>query len=105
MPGYLLQQGATVLCSHGGQAQPTTTSPRVKMGGEQVVTQSSSYSISGCPLPTNAGGPCATAQWTTVATRVKAGGMSVVLQDSQATCTPTGVPLNIVVTQTRVKGQ
>jgi hypothetical protein len=28
----------------------------------------------------------------------------VLLKDSQATCTPTGTGLNVVVTQTRVKG-
>lgn len=105
MPGYLLHQGATVMCTHSGQAQPMTTNPRVKVGGQQVVTQSSMYSISGCSLPTNAGGPCVTAQWMTTATRVKVGGMPVILKDSQATCTPTGVPLNIIVTQMRVKGQ
>lgn len=105
MPGYIVQQGATVLCSHGGQAQPVITSPRVKVDGQQVAVQSSQYSISGCPYPPNSGGPCVTAQWTSVATRVKAGGEPVVLLDSQATCTPTGVPLNIAVTQMRVKGQ
>jgi hypothetical protein len=36
--------------------------------------------------------------------RVLAGGMPVLLQDSQAICTPTGTPLNIILTQMRVKG-
>jgi hypothetical protein len=35
---------------------------------------------------------------------VKANGMAVLLQSSQALCTPTGTPLAIVRTQTRVKG-
>ena len=29
MPGFLLHVGATVLCAHGGQAQPTVPNPRV----------------------------------------------------------------------------
>ena len=29
MPGPLLHLGATVLCSHGGQATPTAPNPRV----------------------------------------------------------------------------
>ena len=29
MPGFLLHLGATVMCVHGGQAQPTAVSPRV----------------------------------------------------------------------------
>jgi hypothetical protein len=48
--------------------------------------------------------PCVTAQWVSAATRVRAGGQPVLLQDSQAVCNPNGTPLNIVVTQVRVKG-
>jgi hypothetical protein len=36
--------------------------------------------------------------------RVKSMGMPLLLQDSQAVCTPTGTPLMIGTTQTRVKG-
>ena len=32
MAGMLLHQGATVMCVHGGQAQPTSPNPRVKVG-------------------------------------------------------------------------
>ena len=39
MPGYLLHVGATVICAHGGQAQPTLPNPRVKVMGQPVVTQ------------------------------------------------------------------
>ncbi len=106
MPGYLLHMGATVLCAHGGQAQPTATNPRVKVGGQPVVTQSAPYTVAGCalPPPPAGNGPCATAQWVTAALRVTAGGTPVLLQDSQAICAPTGTPLNVVVTQVRVKG-
>lgn len=107
MPGYLLHSGATVLCLHAGQAQPTMTSPRVKVGGQPVVTQPAPYTISGCalPPPPAANGPCVIAQWVSAATRVKTMGQPVLLQDSQAVCTPTGTGLNIVMTQVRVKGQ
>lgn len=104
MPGFLLHQGATVLCAHAGQAQPTVPNPRVKVSSQPIVTQAAPYVIAGCTLPTNAGGPCVTAQWITAALRVTAGGTPVLLQDSQAICTPTGTPLNVVVTQVRVKG-
>ena len=106
MPGFLLHQGATVLCAHAGQAQPTVPNPRVKVGGQPVVTQPNPYVVTGCtlPPPPAANGPCVTAQWVTAATRVRAGGIPVLLQDSQAICAPTGTPLNIVVTQLRVKG-
>lgn len=105
MPGYILHQGATVLCMHAGQAQPAAPNPRVKVGGQSIVTQPTVYTVSGCtlPPPTAANGPCVTAQWVTAATRVRVGGIPVLLQDSQAICTPTGTGLNVIVTQVRVK--
>jgi hypothetical protein len=107
MPGFLLHMGATVLCAHAGQAQPTVTNPRVKVGGQPVVTLPTVYSIAGCtmPPPSAGNGPCVTAQFTMGATRVRAGGQPVLLQDGQAICTPTGTPLNIVLTQLRVKAK
>lgn len=107
MPGYLLDAGATVLCLHAGQAQPTVVNPRVKAGGQPVVTQPGLYTVAGCtlPPPPAANGPCVTAQWVTAALRVKVGGQPVLLQDSQSIYTPTGTGLNIVMTQMRVKGQ
>jgi hypothetical protein len=104
MSGFLVHQGATVLCLHGGTAQPVVVNPRVKVSGQQIVTQTSTYTIAGCSLASSSGPFCASATWTTGATRVKAGGVPVVLQDSQATCVATGTGLNIAVTQTRVKG-
>lgn len=104
MSGYLLHQGATVQCLHAGQAQPTVTSQKVKVGGQQIVTQSGSYTVSACSLKPQGGGPCVTATWTSAATRVKSNGTAVVLKDSQATCTPPSTGLNVVSTQTRVKG-
>ena len=104
--GFLLHQGATVLCAHGGQAQPTVPNTRVIVGGQPIVTEDAPYVVAGCalPPPPAANGPCVTAQWVTAALRITAGGVLVLLQDSQAICAPTGTPLNIVVTQTRVKG-
>jgi|SRR5689334_20341769 len=102
MPGFLLDVSATVMCTHAGQAQPTAANPRVKVGGQPVVTQSSTYTVV-CTLQPPAI-PCVTAQWVMAATRVKAGGTPVLLQDSQAICTPTGAGLNIASAQTRVKG-
>ncbi len=106
MPGMLLHQGATVLCMHAGQAQPTVPNPRVKVGGQPVVTQSAPYTVAGCPFTTPAAVPlpCVTAQWVTGALRVRAGGVPVLLQDSQAVCVPNGTGVNILITQVRVKG-
>lgn len=106
MPGFVLHVGATVLCMHAGQAQPVVSNPRVRVGGQPIVTQPNPYTVAGCtlPPPPAANGPCVTAQWITAATRVRAGGVPVLLQDSQAVCAPTGTGLNTVVTQVRARG-
>lgn len=107
MPGTLLHVGATVLCAHGGQGQPTQLNLRVKVAGQAIVTQLAPYAVAGCsnPSPPVNTGPCITAQWLTGATRVKSLGQPVLLQDSRSLCAPTGTPLSVVVTQLRVKGQ
>lgn len=105
MPGFLLHVGATVMCAHAGQAQPTAPNPRVRVSGQPVVTQVAPYTIAGCPFNVSgAPSPCVTATWVTAALRVRAGGQPVLLQDSQAICAPNGTPLTIVATQPRVKG-
>jgi hypothetical protein len=101
MPGFLLHVGATVLCSHTGQATPTVPNPRVTVSGQPTVTLSSPYVVAGCILPPQAGGPCVTAQWITGATRVTSNGQPLLVQAGQAICAPTGTPLVVVVTQTR----
>lgn len=106
MPGTLLHVGATVMCAHGGQAQPTVPNPRVSVMGQPIVTMPAPYVVAGCalPPPPAANGPCVTAQWVTAATRVTSNGQPVLLLDSQAICAPTGTLLLIVATQTRVTG-
>jgi len=106
MPGFLLHQGATVLCMHAGQAQPTVPNPRVMVNGMPTVAITGPYVVAGCalPPPPAANGPCVTAQFTTAATRITSNGQPLLLLDSQAICVPTGTPLMIVMTQTRVTG-
>jgi hypothetical protein len=96
MPGYLLHVGATVMCANN---------PRVTVSGQPTVVQSSTYSIGACPFMNGPQpSPCITAQWTVAATRITSQGQPLLLQDSQAFCAPNGTPVNIVVTQVRVKG-
>lgn len=104
MPGFLVHLGASVICSHGAPAQPTSVVPRVLVGGQPIVTMPIPYAISGCP---QAGVPapfCATGQWTLTATRVFAQAQPVVLFDSQSACVATGLPMRVVTTQVRVSG-
>jgi hypothetical protein len=106
MPGFLVHVGATVLCSHAGQALPTAPNPRVLVSGQPTVTITAPYTVAGCamPPPPAGNGPCVTAQWLMGSTRVLSNGQPLVLFDSLAICVPTGTPLMIVVTQTRVVG-
>jgi len=106
VPGFLLHVGATVLCAHGGQAQPTVPNPRVTVTGQPTVTMTAPYVVAGCafPPPPAGNGPCVTAQWVTAATRVTSNGQPLLVLDSQAICVPTGTPLLILVTQTRATG-
>ena len=104
MPGFLLHVGATVMCAHGGQAQPTVPNPRVSVLGQPTVLQTAPYAVAGCamPPPTAGNGPCVTAQWTTGSVRVTSNGQPMLLLSSVAVCAPTGTPLMVTVTQTRV---
>jgi hypothetical protein len=105
MPGPLLHLGATVMCSHGGQAMPSAPNPRVLVSGQPVATMAAPYMVAGCAfVPPGGNGPCVMAQWVVAATRVFVTGQPVVLLDSQAICAPTGTPLLPVMAQTRVIG-
>ncbi len=107
---YLLHMGATVMCSHGGSATPTSVSARVRVDGQPAVAISASWSVAGCPFatPEPAPKPCATIQFTVPATRVRIEGEPAVLSSASGICTgPLGVQgsPNVTTQQFRVKGQ
>ena len=106
MPGFLLHVGAQVKCLHAGQATPTAPNPSVTVSGQPTVTIAAPYVVAGCilPPPPSGNGPCVTAQWVTAATRITSNGQPLLLLDSQAICAPSGTPLLILATQTRVTG-
>ena len=104
MPAPILHLGATVLCSHAGQATPMAPFPRVMLSSQPVATLSSLYAVAGCVLPPSAGGPCVSGQWVVGAVRVLAGGMPVLLMTGSSVCAPTGTPLVPVAAQTLVLG-
>ncbi|SEB38757.1 hypothetical protein [Terriglobus roseus] len=102
MPGPLVQVGATVLCSHGGQAMPTAPNPRVMLGGAPSCLIAAPWVVAGCPLAPPPLLPCLTGQWVTGTTRVLSVGQPLVVATGQAVCVPNGTPLMPVVTQVRV---
>jgi hypothetical protein len=102
MPAPILHLGATVLCSHAGQATPLAPFPRVTLSGQPAVTLASPYAIAACALTGTTNPPCVTGQWTAGAVRVLAGGAPVATLAGQSVCTPTGTPMMPVVAQLRV---
>ncbi|MEK1888230.1 MAG: hypothetical protein AAAB35_11795 [Phyllobacterium sp.] len=102
MPVPILHLGATVLCSHAGQATPLSPFPRVFLSGQPAVTIASPYAIAGCTLASVPSPPCVTGQWLVGAVRVMAGGVPVATMAGASTCIPTGAPMMPVVAQTRV---
>ena len=107
-----LMPGLSASPGRDGHVQPCRpghadrTQSTVMVSSQPIVTQTTTYTVAGCPFTTPAGAPlpCVTAQWVMGAMRVKAGGMPVLLQDSQAITVPNGVPLTVSVTQVHVKG-
>jgi hypothetical protein len=102
MPAPVLHLGATVLCSHAGQAAPMAPFPRVTVSGQPVVTLASPYLVAGCALTGSPAPPCVTGQFVAGATRVLAGGVPLATLIGSSVCTPTGTPLLPVAAQTRV---
>lgn len=101
MPAPILHLGATVLCSHAGQATPLTPFPRVLVSSQPVVTLTSPYAVAACALTGTSAPPCVTAQWVVGAVRVLAGGAPLVTMAGSSVCVPTGTPLLPVVSQVR----
>jgi hypothetical protein len=83
---------------------PTVPNPRVTVSGQPTVLLTAPYVVAGCvlPPPPAANGPCVTAQFITGTVRVTSNGQPLLVISSQAICAPTGTPLIIVATQTRV---
>jgi hypothetical protein len=104
MPGFLVQQGSTVMCTHGGQATPLVPNPSVLLLGMPSCLLPEPWVVAGCAGNPPAGiPPCVTAQWLTGSTRVTSFGQPLLVQTSTAICVPNGLPLlPVILTQLRV---
>src|SRR5262245_49396489 len=105
MPGYVVDQAATITCLHQGTCTPLSASPRVRVGGSPALLKTSSLAVAGCtlPPPPPANGPDVSGNWLTAAVRVRSGGVPLLLADAQAVCAPSGFGVLIQTTQVRVK--
>src|SRR6185295_17706563 len=102
MPAPILHLGATVLCTHAGQATPLAPFPRVLLSGQPAVTIASPYVVAGCALTGTPNPPCVTGQWLSGAVRVLAGGVPVATMAGASVCLAPGTPMLPVSAQPRV---
>ncbi|GAC1499088.1 MAG: hypothetical protein NVS1B2_22600 [Vulcanimicrobiaceae bacterium] len=102
MPGYIVHQGATVLCSHAGLATPTALSPAVTVMGMPVVLQTGPYAVAGCTLAAIPSPPCVTGTFVVGSTAVTSYGQPVIVSLGTSICAPTLTPLLVLATQTLV---
>src|SRR5688572_15813648 len=100
MAAPVLHLGATVLCTHAGQATPVSPFPRVLLSGQPAVTIASPYAVAGCALTGTPNPPCVTGQWMVGAVRAVAGGAPLAIMTGSSTCIPTGTPMMPVTAQT-----
>jgi len=91
VPGFLIQQGATVMCAHGGQAMPTVPSQAVALDGMPASAIPYPWTVVGCPGVGPPVPPCVTSY-----------GQPLVIMGGTAVCAPAGTPLLPIVTQVRV---
>ena len=97
--GEVLTQGAVILCTHAGQAQPTIPLARVRLSGQPAVGAATPYVVTGC-IQTP---PCVTAFWTSSAQRVRSVDVPLVLADSAGLCVPNGTDIVVAaLAQSRV---
>ncbi|MGE2722340.1 hypothetical protein [Mycolicibacterium celeriflavum] len=101
MGGFTVHDGATVRCTHGGQAEPNVTSERVRLAGQPAVLLPPPWTVRNCTPPS--GPSCVTATWITGSVRVRSSGAPLVVDGGSSRCAPTGVSLRVITTQSRVR--
>ena len=112
--GFVLHEGAQLLCAHGGQVDFETSDTHVKVDGHAVLTMNDAdtFEVSDCPfhmlyLLVLRAQPCVTVRWVP-SMRVRASGYPVIMQSSIGICQSEeqisqGAPI-VVMSQIRVKG-
>lgn len=102
MAGFLLHQGAVVMCLHGGQAMPSAPNPSVTLTGMPTATIAVPYTVAGCPGIPPLTPPCVIGQWVLGTLRVTSFGQPLVVQSGVALTAPGAATLLPVTMQMRV---
>jgi hypothetical protein len=109
MAAYLLHQGITITCPHGGSATVTPTNQRVKVGGQPVLVATDVTVVAGCTFTVaSAPSPCLQVRWQQPAKKLTLAGKPALLSSSLPLCTnAAGAPQGKATVsgyQTRVAG-
>ncbi|GAA0712538.1 hypothetical protein Drose_13555 [Dactylosporangium roseum] len=110
MTAYLLHEGTSILCPHGGTGVVAPAAVPVRVGGRPVLLADATVTIAGCAF-TVAGAPqpCVRVRWQAPAARVTVNGIAVLLSTSVGLCVNgPGAPQGTAQLsgyQTRVSGQ
>lgn len=87
MSAYILQQGVTIACPHGGSAVVTTTNTAMFLDGAAALLVDDQMTVSGCAFNVSgAPQPCMRVRWQAPATRVAVKGKAVLLSASVGLC-------------------
>ncbi len=109
MSDSLLPLDITGICPHGGQISASTSNSRVFVGGQPVLTEADTCTITGCSFNVgNKPQPCIKIKWQSPATRILINGQHALLRNIVGDCQSAEQisqgPPNINQTQVRVKG-
>lgn len=112
MPDFLAHVGASITCTHGGNATIVPSQQRVRVASQFVAVLADTTTVAGCPfqVPIGTGTkpqPCVKIQWLVPALRVKVNKQFALIKTSSGACQsaeqmPQGTP-TIAATQVQVK--
>ena len=87
MSAYILQQGISIACPHGGSGVVTTRNTVMFLGGAAAILVDDPVTIAGCAFNVSgAPQPCVRVGWQAPATRVSVNGTAVLLSTSIGLC-------------------
>lgn len=84
---YLLHEGISITCPHGGTGVVAPAQVPVKVGGRPVLLADATVTIAGCAFNVSgAPQPCVRVRWQAPATRITVNGTAVLLSSSVGLC-------------------
>ncbi|MDI2131686.1 hypothetical protein [Yinghuangia seranimata] len=109
MPGFVLHQGVTITCPHGGSGTLVPSVANVTVDRKPVAVEGDTTTVAGCGFNVaGAPSPCVQVRWMLPATRLTAGGHPLLLSSSVGLCVNVGgAPQGTAVVsgyQTKVRG-